>query len=400
MLDDLFAKHHEVMQSVPMGYSRYFYNEINWDNQAICILGDRGVGKTTVACQYLLYHYKSHDRALYLSADNINVLAQGLFKIAQAYFSSGGVALFIDEVHKYPNWSIEVKNIIDTYKTKKIIFIGSSSLDLKKSKGDLSRRVVYYNLPGLSFREFLKLKYNKKFPSYSLKSVLVDHIEIANSFSTLPILKYFKEYLTYGYYPFFLEGEEDYLSKLNNVIEKVIYEDIAVVFKLKNTTVPALKKILWLIATTDGLTPNIDKISKDIKASREVVYDCFEYLNQAGLVINLFEDVKGMKLVRKPGKVFLNNTNLLYAINGNIKLATSTGIARETMFVNQLQVLHRVNLHNKADFVIDGETVIEVGGKNKSNRQLKGEANGILALDDMLVGYKHKVPLFLFGFLY
>lgn len=400
MLDELFAIHNEVMSTTPLGFQRYLYNKINWESQALCILGDRGVGKTTMSCQYLKANYQSPEEGLYISADNINVLAKGLFSTAREFFSSGGKAMCIDEVHKYPNWSIEIKNIIDTYKSKKIIFLGSSSIDLKKSKGDLSRRVVYYTLPGLSFREFLNLEYGLNISACTLESIMTDHVGLASQFTGVPILKYFKEYLKHGYYPFFLEGISDYLAKVNNVIEKVIYEDIAVIYGLKQSTLPVLKQILWLIATSDPLTPNIDKISKNIQVSREVVYNCLAYLHQAGLIINLFEDVKGMKLIRKPGKIYLNNTSLLHAISGGIKLATNVGTAREIMFVNQVSLLHRINLHAVADFTIDGNYIVEVGGRNKSNSQLKGTTNGYLALDDIEVGYKHKIPLYLFGLLY
>ncbi|MDQ2993968.1 MAG: AAA family ATPase [Pseudomonadota bacterium] len=400
MLDELIAIHNEVMATTPQNFKRYLHDEINWENQVICVLGDRGVGKTTMCCQYLKITYPSPEQGLYISADNINVLARGLFNTAREFFSSGGEALCIDEVHKYPNWSIELKNIIDTYKKKKVIFLGSSSIDLKKSKADLSRRVVYYSLRGLSFREFLNLQYQLDVPAYSLATIMTDHVTVASQFTGIPILKYFKEYIRYGYYPFFLEGTAEYLEKVNNVIEKVIYEDIAVIYDLKQTTLPVLKQVLWLIATSDPLKPNIDKISKSLQVSREGVYNCLAYLHQAGLITNLYENVIGMKLVRKPGKIYLNNTSLLHAINGSIKLTANIGTAREVLFVNQVSSLHRLNLHSSADFIIEENYVIEVGGRNKSNSQLKGTTNGYLALDDIDVGYKHKIPLYLFGFLY
>ncbi len=400
MLDELFAIHNEVIATTPLDFQRYLYSHINWENQAICLLGDRGVGKTTMSCQYLRTQYQSPDKGLYISADNINVLGKGLFNTAREYFSSGGEAICVDEVHKYPNWSIEIKNIIDTYKRKKIIFLGSSSVDLKKSKGDLSRRVVYYSLQGLSFREFANLQYGLNISTYNLESIIKDHVSIASQFAGIPILKYFKEYTRHGYYPFYLEGTKDYLAKVNNVIEKVIYEDIAVVYGLKHTTLFVLKQILWLIATSEPLKPNIDRISNNLQVSREIVYNCLAYLHQSGLIMNLFEDVKGMKLIRKPGKIYLNNTSLLHAINGEIKSEANIGTAREIMFTNQISLLHRLNLHDTADFIVDGKYIIEVGGANKSNSQLKATTSGYLAIDNIEVGYKHKIPLYLFGFLY
>lgn len=401
MLTELYALHNEVMATTPVEFKRALYNQVNWKNHAICILGHRGVGKTTLLCQRLLDEYKTDDKGLYISADNVFVLNEGLFKTAMNYFSSGGEAIFIDEVHKYPGWSVEVKNIIDTYKRKKIIISGSSSIDLVKSKGDLSRRVVYYTLPGMSFREYLKLKGVIDPPIYTLNEILKDHVEIAKQFTSMGILKHFYNYLSYGYYPIFTEGTEDYLVKILNVIDKVIYEDIAVIFNLKQSTLILMKKLLSLIATVDGLVPNIDSISKQLQVTRDSVYDSFEYLNQAGLISNLYLDERGMKMIRKPGKVFLNNTNLLHAITGSLRIETNTGAIRETLFASQLAINHRINLHPTADFVVDGEFIFEVGGRNKSNSQLKGiEKNGYLALDGIEVGYKHKIPLYLFGLLY
>lgn len=400
MLEELIAIHREVMSTTALHVKRYLYHKINWSAQAICILGDRGVGKTTLMCQHLLQEFATVERALYISADNINVTARGLYKIAQEYFSEGGEALFIDEIHKYPNWSIELKNIIDTYKNCKVVFSASSSLDLNQSKADLSRRVVYYPLFGLSFREYLLMNNDIKIEPLSFEEIISNHVKIAEKLSSIKPLKLFKNYLQHGYYPFFMEGIEDYLLKLNNVIEKVIFEDIAVVFKLKQTTLPILKKLLWLVATSSGLTPNIDKISGSLGVSREVIYNCLEYLAHAGLLHNLYHSDEGLRMIRKPGKVYLNNTNLLYAINGTLKRNSEIGGTRETFFVNQVRMLHKIILHGSADFFIDDRYAIEVGGGNKDHHQIKGLSDAFLAVDDLEIGFKNKIPLYLFGMLY
>lgn len=400
MLEELFENHQEVMATTPIDMKRYLYSKINWDAKALCILGDRGVGKTTLICQNLLEKYGTVNRALYLSADHINVVAYGLLSIARSFFSYGGEALYIDEVHKYPNWSIEIKNMLDLYKNQQIVFSASSSLDLNKSKGDLSRRVVYHRLFGLSFREFLILSKNKELPVLTLDEILNNHVEISSRFSSLPLLKYFKEYLLHGYYPYFMEGLEDYLSKVHNVIEKVLFEDIAVVYQLKQTTIPFLKKILWLVATSNGLIPNIDKISKNIGISREMVYNCLEYLKQSGLLNDLFPSGKGNHLIRKPGKIYMNNTSILHAVNGSLKLQSDVGGIRETFFVNQVGNLHKVALHDKGDFLIDDRWLLEVGGKGKNDKQIKGENEAYLVLDDIKIGFGNRIPLYLFGFLY
>ena len=398
MLEDLIQIHQEVMSAVPIVAKRYLYSQINWKAAGLCIVGDRGVGKTTIVCQDLLERYKTPDRALYVSADHVNVLSYGLINIARDFFAEGGEALYIDEVHKYPDWSIEIKNLLDTYKGRQIIFSASSSLDLNKSKGDLSRRVVYHRLLGLSFREYLHFAKNIQLPALSLAEIMQNHVAIASNFGSLS--KHFKEYLAHGYYPFFLEGLEDYLSKLTNVIEKVIFEDVAVVYNLRQTTLPVLKRILWLVATSNGLVPNVDKMSKNLSVSRELIYDCLEYLGSSGLLNEVFPAGKGNNLIRKPAKIYLNNTNLLNAINRSLKRDTEMGGIRETFFVNQVSSRHKVCLHEKGDFIIDDQWIMEIGGKNKNDYQIRDEQNAYLILDDIKIGFGKKIPLYLFGFLY
>lgn len=400
MLEELVVVHQEVMATTPNLFKRYLYSKINWNASAICILGDRGVGKTTLMCQDLLERYQTPDKALYLSADNINVISLGLLSIAKYFFSYGGEALYIDEVHKYPEWSTEIKNILDTYKSKQIIFSASSSLDLNRSKADLSRRVVYHRLQGLSLREYLLLSENIQLSEFTINELFKKHVAIASSFKSVPILKYFHDYLKHGYYPFFMEGVEDYLSKVSNVIEKVLFEDLAVVYNLKQTTVPILKRILWLVATSNGLTPNIDKMSKNLGISRETIYNCLEYLSSSGLLNDLFASGKGNSLIRKPEKLYLNNSNLLNAINGSLKFESDMGGIRETFFVNQVGSMHKILLRAKGDFLIDDQFIVEVGGKGKNDKQIRGEQDAYLAIDDISIGFANKIPLYLFGLLY
>lgn len=400
MLEELALAHQEVVSQIPTSFKRYLYPQINWKAHGICILGDRGVGKTTLLCQDLLERYRTPDRALYLSADHVNVISYGLVNIAKSFFLYGGEALYIDEVHKYPEWSTEIKNILDTYKGKQIVFSASSSLDLNKSKGDLSRRVVYHRLEGLSFREYMLLAVNIKLPQISLNELFHKHMAIASTLNAVPILKHFQDYLKYGYYPFFMEGIQDYLSKVQNVIEKVLFEDLAVIFNMRQTTLPVLKRILWLVATSNGLIPNIDKMSKNLGVSREMVYNCLEYLRCSGLLIELFQSGKGNNLIRKPGKIYMNNSNLLAAITGSLKFESDLGDIRETFFVNQVGSMHKILLHNKADFLIDDKYIIEVGGKGKKANQIQGEQDAYLAIDGTNIGFGNKIPLYLFGLLY
>ncbi len=400
MLEELKVLHREVQKNTPLAVRRYLYDIINWEARALCIFGDRGVGKTTLMCQFLNDRYPSTDQGLYLSADNVNVIGYGLFNIAKEYFSLGGEALFIDEVHKYPNWSVEIKNILDVYKSKQVIFSGSSAIDLKKSKGDLSRRVVYHELHGLSFREFLNLTTELQVQAVTLEEILTTHGAFAESLMDIPIKKHFQEYLLGGYYPYFLEDKACYLSKLNNVIEKVIFEDIAVIEELRQPTLPSMKQLVWLIATSQGLIPNVQRISKNLRLSRPVVTNYLEYLDRAGLIRNLHPEARGMKLARKPAKILMDNTNLLHAINGTLKLDPDAGGVRETFFVNQVAAGHRVAYHDHGDFLVDGEVVIEVGGPNKDRSQIKNQEDAYLAIDGIEIGAGNRIPLHLFGLLY
>lgn len=400
MLQKLLEIHEMVVEKRKRSIKRYLYHTINWDLQALCIFGARGTGKTTLMIQHYLEKYKTSEKALYITADHVFVLAHGLYEIADTYFKSGGLALYIDEIHKYPQWTTELKNILDVYSDKQIILSGSSTIDLTKSKGDLSRRLVYYELMGLSFREFLHFESGINHPPVSLNDLLGNHHEISLQVSkNTSILRDFKNYLRYGYYPFFLEGKKEYQSRLNHVIEKVIFEDIASSFNLSQPKLPVIKKLLWIIANSDPFVPNMDRISKELGISREYVYHYMEYLQKAGLIINLHRAGKGFNAMRKPAKIFIQNSGLIGVLSEKSEEA-SIGAIRETFFANQLSNFFTVTIPEQGDFLIDGKEVIEIGGKNKKRGQIKDLPNSYLAIDDIELGFQNTIPLYLFGFLY
>ncbi len=401
MLDKLFFIHNNTLKGTPLAFKRYLYNVIDWEARSLCITGARGTGKTTMLLQHIHESYSHPGECLYVSADNVELSAVGLYKIAGEYFSYGGKTLVIDEIHKYPSWQIELKNIIDTFRDKKVIISGSSSLDLKRGKADLSRRLPYYDLKGLSFREFLCLMKNISVGAVELDQLLKGHVRISRGLlKNGPVLKYFNEYLQYGYYPFIAEGESTYLQKVLNIIEKVFYEDIAVIGNLKRTNITMIKKILWVIATSSPFSVNIDKLSREIGISKEYVYTYLEYLEDAGLLSGIYGKGKGFKLVRKPAKLFIENTNLLTALCGSLRSESEIGALRETFFVNQLQQGHKVAASDKGDFLVDGKYIFEIGGKDKSFGQIAGVKNSYIASDRIEIGYDRKIPLYLFGLLY
>jgi predicted AAA+ superfamily ATPase len=399
MLHKLLEIHEMVVEKRNQNVKRYLYHSINWDLKALCIFGARGTGKTTLMIQHYHDRYKSPDKALYISADHVFVNAHGLYEIADQYFKSGGEALYIDEIHKYPNWTVELKNILDVYSHKQIIVSGSSTIDLKKSKGDLSRRLVYYELMGLSFREFLRFESGVNHSTVSLDDLIHHHYEISKQLIVeRSILREFKNYLKYGYYPFFLEGKKEYISRLTGVIEKVIFEDIASSFNLSQPKLPVIKKLLWLIANSEPFVPNIDRISKELGISREYVYHYIEYLEKAGLIINLYRDGTGFKVVRKPAKIFIQNTGLIKALSE--KTDDNMGAIRETFFANQLFHMFDLRIPEQGDFLVLEKYRIEIGGKNKKIEQIRDIPNSFLALDDIEIGFQQTIPLYLFGFLY
>lgn len=400
MLETLYSIHTETVRNVPSHFKRYLYNNINWESRALCIRGARGVGKTTLLLQYYHEKYGSPEKCLYISADNLHVAANGLYDTAREYFKYGGEALIIDEIHKYPEWSVELKNILDTFRQKQILVSGSSSLNLIKGKSDLSRRLVYHELKGLSFREFLELDENVKIPSCKFSEIISNHTALCSKIiEQTTILKSFKNYLDYGYYPFFVEDKQAYTQKVLNIIEKTIFEDVAAVFNISQTKIPAIKKLLWLISTSSPFTPNIDKLSRELAISREYVYHYIEYLAQAGIITNLYSDNRGFALIRKPGKILMENPSLLNAAAGHVNAQSETGTMRETFFANQVSPFYTLNLHDKVDFIVEKEFIIEVGGTSKKPATY-GIKDLITAIDNIEIGSDKRIPLYLFGFLY
>ncbi|MEI8012954.1 MAG: AAA family ATPase [Candidatus Omnitrophota bacterium] len=401
MLEELFYIHNKIVSNVPLKFQRYLYGRIDWNSPAICITGARGVGKTTLLIQHYHEKYGDVEKCLYISADHIDVSVNGLFNAAKEYFKYGGSALIIDEAHKYPEWQQELKNILDTFKDKKIFISGSSSLGLKSTKADLSRRLASYDLGGLSFREYLELKEGLVMVPLPLEKLLKGHVTLAQKITHQgSILRLFKQYLMGGYYPFFIESESAYLSKILNIIEKVLYEDVVVDGNVKPSHVPVLKKILWLLATSSSFTVNINKMSRDLAISREYVYEYINYLEAAGLIHCLHPAGKDYALIRKPQKMFLRNPNLLVAINSHLRSENEQGSLREAFFVDQLLATTSLRPDERGDFLVAEKYVVEVGGEGKTFRQVRGLQDAYLAVDGIEIGHGNRIPLYMFGFLY
>ena len=403
MLSPFFEIQTRLVGSIGGDFKRFLFSGMDWGTRLFAVVGPRGVGKTTMFLQHFRQEYGSPRRCLYLSADHIQVQGLGLYEIAGEFFRTGGELLLIDEVHRYPGWAAEVKSIYDSFPGGRIGLSGSSMLDIIKGGTDLSRRLVVYRLPGLSFREYLALETGLVFDAVSLERLLSEHTEIAAA--VIPrtggtIVDHFRRYLDHGYYPFYLESVDLFHNKLGNVINKVISEDIPSVFGVRPANVPTIRKLVHLVATSQPFTPNIERISAALRISKEYVYQYIDQLRRAGLFIFLDPPGRGLKAVRKPQKIYLDNPNLFPAVLGTVGGRASLGAIREAFFLNQVREVTHLTADARLDFATAEGWRFEVGGRSKGSGQLTGVNGEWLAIDDIEVGSGRRVPLWLFGFLY
>jgi hypothetical protein len=397
-MEELYEDFNRLIEATKLDFERYLYSGIDWEDRLIGIVGPRGTGKTTLMLQHIKKHFPQRKKALYISLDNIWFTKSGLKPTVHEFYSLGGTHIFIDEVHRYPDWAIEIKNLYDSYPDLHIVFTGSSILEIYKSNADLSRRAITYHLHGLSFREFLKLEHNYDATILSLQDVIENHIEIASKIcSEIKIIPAFRAYLEYGYYPFFKEGVKRYSMRLRNVVNVILETDLPAVEKIEYASIYKLRKMLMIVSSLVPYTPNISTLSGQLEINRASVMKYFIYLQKAGLVRMLLADQKGMNLMNKPEKLFLDNTNLIHALAPE---NFNTGNVRETFFMNQLSLKHNVSTAKKGDFLIDGVYTFEVGGMNKTFKQIKDMPESYIAKDDLETGYGNNIPLWLFGLLY
>lgn len=396
-MEELIFEFQQKIVNVSTHFQRYLINEIGFQNRLIAIKGARGSGKTTLLLQISKLKLET-DKSLYVSLDHIYFFDFKLYALAKEFSNNGGKHLLLDEVHKYPNWSREIKLIYDNFPTLQIIFTSSSMLEIYKGESDLSRRAVTYNLKELSFREFILLDTSIEFPVYSFKEILENHNQIAAQIlQKIKPIAQFSKYLKVGAYPYFIESEENYSQKLLNTINLIIEIDINAVEDLNYETLVKLKKLLVAIASSAPFTPNVTKLSEKVGVSRNTLIQAIKILSRAGLVNELYKDASGIGVLTKPEKLFLNNTNLMYVLaKDNINI----GNVRETFFLNQFADLHEINLSEQADFIIDKTFTFEIGGKGKTKKQIANLENAFIAKDNIEIGFGNSIPVWLFGFMY
>ncbi len=399
MLNNLRKLEKRILKEISSQYKRYLYKTIDFDSQMIGIVGARGVGKTTLLLQYLQELKQNNEsyKSLYFSYDYPTNIDIKLIELAEEFVKVGGEFLIIDEIHKYDNFSLDLKAIYDFYPKLKVIFTGSCATSIYNSQADLSRRVVLYYMNGLSYREFLELKLNISLPSFSLEEILQNHITLTDNLTEqlLP-LEHMQEYLTFGYYPFYFKDQNQYLGQLNAVINQTIDIDLVKLGLVKQSFTNKLKKLLLIIGESNPFELNITKVAANIEVSRNTLYAYLQHLDKGGLLNIIGSNKKGISKLSKPEKLYLNNTNIFYTFATESKIGT----IRETFFVSQLKHLHNIEISDKGDFLIDNKYTFEVGGKNKSFNQIKDIKNSYLVIDTDSTENKNKIPLLLMGYLY
>lgn len=396
-MEKLVQKFYEKYANTQLTLIRNFINEIDWSNQLIGIKGSRGVGKTTLILQYIKQHFKANKEVLYISLDDLYFTTHLLYDLANTFYKKGGLFLAIDEVHRYKNWAIEIKNIYDDMPNLKIVFTGSSLLHIQNAKADLSRRAVIYELSGLSFREFIQFETGKELPNYDLNTILKNHIEIAIELKKFKTLTFFDDYLNYGYYPFYKENKTIFHQKLSEVILTILEVDITQFAEIKTTNIIYLKKLLQIISVSVPFKPNMNSLSQRTGITVNTMKNYIKLLSDAELLQLLYVPNKSLNSLNKPEKLYLNNTNLMYNQSAS---QVNIGNIRETFFFNQLNNKHKVKASKKADFLVLDKYTFEIGGKSKKKTQIKGLENAFIVKDTIEIGSDNIIPLWLFGFMY
>lgn len=397
----LIETYHRLLNEKKPLYHRKLYDEFSLESRMMGIVGGRGVGKTTLLIHYLRKNWGGRDDAVYISADHLYFSEVSLLEFVDRFYKEyDAKVVCIDEVHKYDNWGQELKNIYDSYPNLKVIFSGSSSLNLVKGRYDLSRRAVLKTMCGFSFREFLEFKLQRKFPILSLEAIV--NKEQSEDISKTPkLLGYLKEYLAGGYYPIFTEAHNygSFRDALIAVVDKTIFEDISKFYSLKTGNLEILRKLIYFVATSSPGSLNVNKLANSLKRDHSTISEYLEMLRESGLLKFLLNDKRGHSLIRNAEKLYLDNTNLLYAICENIGKDVDIGTTRELFVISQIENAgHKVFYSAKGDIICEGH-IFEIGGKNKGRRQILGIKNSHLIKDDILIGGKGEIPLYLFGFL-
>lgn len=389
-MEQLFEYFNRKLVDTPIDLVRYKYAEIEWGGHALGLVGPRGVGKSTMLLQYIKMHLDVKD-TLYVSADHLYFSSHTLVDLADRFYKMGGKHLFVDEIHKYEGWSVEVKQIFDSYSDLQLIISGSSILEITKGMADLSRRVPIYEMQGLSFREYLHLFHGIKMDAIDMNRLLQHKYVIPGVEHPLPL---FNDYLRRGYYPFGRDVAYD--IELLQVVAQTMESDIPMYLNANVSIGRKLKQLLMVVAESVPFKPVMQKLADVTGINRNYIQDYLMYMERAGMIAQLRDAVGGIRGLGKTEKVYLDNTNLIYALSPK---RADIGNVRETFFMNQMRVVGDVMCSPVSDFLVDGMT-FEIGGRKKGQKQISEVKNGYVVKDDIETGYANVLPLWAFGLLY
>ncbi len=395
-MNEFFEISERLIEQAPSEIVREQADLLSGGGRMIGIKGARGVGKSTLLLQFAKEKLKNR-RKLYISLDDILFAHRGLADFADEFVKLGGEYLLIDEVHSYSGWARELKNIYDRYPGLRVLFTGSSILQLSDGLNELSRRAVIYDLPGLSLREYIRFKTGIRFEPIPLEQILDNHVAIVKPiWKEIRPLQYFNEYLRGGYYPYYFEHPQTYDLRLKESVIKVIESDLLITSGITPGNMEKIKQLLYIISHSVPFKPNVDKLAGRMQVGRNTLKTYFRYLDIAGITRSLFSEKKGISLLTKPEKVYLHHPNLMYSLNPS---DVNTGTARETFLLSQLANSQTIHYPGTGDFLVNRQHLIEVGGKDKTNTQIKNQKNAWLAIDGIETGMGNRIPLWLFGFL-
>lgn len=397
-IERLYQTFYQKIGRTSIDFHRYLFYRINWDNYVIGLKGARGVGKSTLLLQHIKENFSNYDNILYVSLDNLWFSTNSLIDLVDYFTAHNGTHLFLDEIHRYPNWQDALKNISDDYPELHVVYTGSSMLQIDRNQGDMSRRQLVYTMQGLSFREFLEFEGVAKLDAMSLDDLLTHHNQIALDVASqgIKILPYFEKYLKCGYYPFYKKDGDGYAVRLQEVVNQVLESDLPMIDDVKYATIQKLKKMLMILAERVPITPKMNELYAELETTRDQGLKMLDELERAELLNLVKVHPKNFGQLSKPQKILIDNPNLIYALS----YKTEIGTVRESFFFNQLSVDHNVSYPKEGDFLVDQTYLFEVGGKNKTFDQIKDIPNSYLAVDGIEIGHHNRIPLWMFGLLY
>ncbi|MBX9733260.1 MAG: AAA family ATPase [Chitinophagaceae bacterium] len=397
-MEILLEQTQHLLAYTDLSFKRFLFDKINWNDRLIGIKGARGTGKTTLLLQWLSMQKLPAEKAAYFSLDDLYFTKNTLKETVALFYKQGGTILVLDEVHKYKNWALEIKNCHDFYPNLQIIFTGSSIIDISKQQGDLSRRSIMYDLPGLSFREYLIIKKIYTGNSIQLHALLKNPELFKKLFpAAFRPLAFFKDYLMFGYYPFAIENPNSLHQRINQLIRTIVEMDMATLKDFDIRNAQKILQLIYVIAQQVPFKPNLSSLAEKTGIHRNSLNSYLYYLEQAKIISLLYPAGKSTAVLQKPEKIYLQNTNLLFALG---EKQTEIGNVRETFFHSQLSVLNNIHIPKQGDFLIDQHYHFEVGGKNKSLKQIESMDNAWVVKDDIEYPTHHTIPLWMFGFLY